>query len=643
MSFQIIKVILYSFIGESRVLLLDPNTVNIITGASKTGKSAIIHIVNYCLGRKTSSIPEGVILQNVAWFAVHLLKGTEELFVARRNPGSGNASSEEIYIEKGRNIPLPQYSLLVQNTNREGLIALLTAFSGITEYAFKPKEGQTRNPGIANIGKALIYCFQEQSEIANQRILFHRQGETHLPQNIKDYMPFFLGLVGKEHIQQKEELRNLKQKLRILENREAEKKRLQGSFFERVHALIAEAISVGLLPSEQEMPQSWTSVKDILRSAINTKVEQDISASQYGQQLSRFFEIQMDLRNKYRIIGEEVSALLALKSGGRNFATEATEQKARLKSIDLLPENKDASYHTCPLCSSTLDNPTPDSNAIHSRIENISDQLNGVASDIPHIEEMIAKAEEEQSKINLELRDINSQILAIQNADQRIEEIRDSNAKRALVQGRLGLYLETIEDVEDVVSENKEKQVLKARMQNLEELLGIDVLYDRLNSVLSVISNEMTEMARNLELEHSNHPVRLDVKKLTVVADTDEGPIPLERMGSGENWVSLHLITHLVLHRWFVKKKLPIPHFVFFDQPTQAYFPPDVADETVRNTDKDAVERMFRLITNSNKDVGFQVIITEHADLQLPWYQEMVKEKWWDGQTKLVPIEWINK
>lgn len=642
MSFQIIKIILYSFTGETRVLPLCPNAVNIITGAPKTGKSAIIHIVNYCLGQKTCSVPEGVILKNVAWFAVHLLNGNEELFIARRNPGSGNASSEDIYIEKGQNTELPDYTSLAQNTNREGLVALLTAFSGITEYAFEPKEGQTRYPGIADIGKALIYCFQEQSEVANQHFLFHRQGESFLPQSIKDYMPFFLGLVGKKHIQQKEEMRKLKQKLRIIENKEAEKKRLQGSFFERAHSLIAEAISVGLLLSEQEMPQSWTSVKEVLRVAINTKAEQDISASQYGQQLSNLFEAQKELRNKYRIIGEEISALLALKSGGDNFATEASEQKARLNSINLLPENKDSNHHNCPLCSSKLKNPTPDSNAIHSNLDNISGQLSGVASDIPHIEQMIKTAETNQSEINLKLGDISAQIIAIQNADQRIEEIRDSNAKRALVQGRLGLYLETIEDVEDVVSENKEKQILKDRIQILEESLGIDALYERLNSVLSVISNEITEMAKSLDLEHSNHPFRLDLKKLTVVADTDEGPIPLERMGSGENWVSIHLITHLVLHRWFVKKKLPVPHFIFFDQPTQAYFPPDVADETIRNTDKDAVERMFKLIMNSCKDAGFQVIITEHADLQQPWYQEMVKEKWWDGKTKLVPVEWTR-
>jgi len=42
MSFQIQKIILYSNAGRTQVLPFRTNSVNIITGASKTGKSALI-------------------------------------------------------------------------------------------------------------------------------------------------------------------------------------------------------------------------------------------------------------------------------------------------------------------------------------------------------------------------------------------------------------------------------------------------------------------------------------------------------------------------------------------------------------------------------------------------------------------------
>ncbi|MCK4734351.1 MAG: DUF3732 domain-containing protein, partial [Methanophagales archaeon] len=87
---------------------------------------------------------------------------------------------------------------------------------------------------------------------------------------------------------------------------------------------------------------------------------------------------------------------------------------------------------------------------------------------------------------------------------------------------------------------------------------------------------------------------------------------------------------------------LPVPNFIFFDQPTQAYFPPEVSDKDVRNSDMESVIRMFKLISAKVRDAGFQVIIMEHADIQQNWYQEMIIKKWWDGTTKLVPLEWIE-
>jgi hypothetical protein len=48
---------------------------------------------------------------------------------------------------------------------------------------------------------------------------------------------------------------------------------------------------------------------------------------------------------------------------------------------------------------------------------------------------------------------------------------------------------------------------------------------------------------------------------------------------------------------------------------------------------------MFQLIAKETKN--FQVIVTEHADIHEDWYQELVRENWWDGLKKLVPLDWI--
>ena len=71
----------------------------------------------------------------------------------------------------------------------------------------------------------------------------------------------------------------------------------------------------------------------------------------------------------------------------------------------------------------------------------------------------------------------------------------------------------------------------------------------------------MTWWADQLHLEHRGRNVRLDLNRLTVVADTDTdtdaGPAPLFRIGSAEHWIGYHL----ALHRYFVRQKRRVSWF----------------------------------------------------------------------------------
>jgi hypothetical protein len=200
-------------------------------------------------------------------------------------------------------------------------------------------------------------------------------------------------------------------------------------------------------------------------------------------------------------------------------------------------------------------------------------------------------------------------------------------------------------DVPDTLALEQEARELTERIKVLEGDLSYQKLKDRVDSLLSILSRRMTEWARQLELEHSRFPLRLDLRKLTIVADTDDGPVPMGQMGSGENWVAFHLIAHLALHQWFAERKRPVPHFIFFDQPSQVYFPPErVVDGIPTNSsdeDREAVKRMFKLIFDAVEAVApkLQVIVTEHADIDDDRYQSAVIERWRKG-VKLVPDDW---
>lgn len=645
MKFQILNIVVYGHAGQVRLVEIKPNAVNIITGQSKTGKSALIHIVDYCLGRRECNVPAGIIRKFVSWYGLRLQTNSGEVFIARKNPPTGNISSEDIFIERGTQLDIPDFDKLVKNANLETLNTMLNQIIGITEYSYEVPFGQTRRSGMADIGKALIFCFQEQSEIDNQKFLFHRQGEQFIPQSIKDYFPYFLGTISDEYVLLKEKLRNLKRRLKQVEAKMLENDRLRGKNFERAYALISEAKNVDLIPKSIKVDESWEMIAGIIKDAILADIDSNID-DQNVEVLSELFDKQHELREKYRQVALELKSLDGLKHSSHGFGSEMLEQKSRLEAIGIFESHGDTTK--CPLCSSQLIAEIPTVSAINLSLNNISEQLSAVTNDTPHLNKMIIDANNRMITIKKEMGEVKASISSIQKTNKYLEKLRDFNAKRALVKGRLSLYLEnisTIPDDQSVDDENTDE--LKSKISEIESLLDSNTLSERIESVLSIISAQITRLARKLGLEHSEFPIRLNLKKLTVVADTEDGPLPMSRMGSGDTWVGFHVITHLALHDWFIKKDRPVPQFLFFDQPSQAYFPPDTSAESIRmeldtsNTDRQAVINLFKLIAEQTN--GFQVIITEHADIHEKWYQDMIREKWWAYQNKLVPLEWDDE
>lgn len=646
MNFQILNIIVYGNNGKKRSIDLIPNCVNIITGQSQTGKSALIHIVDYCLGRKDCNIPAGIIRKNVSWYAVKLQITSSEIFIARKTPEKGKESSEHIYFERGTHITLPDIQSLVKNTNLETLNILLSEVLGTNDYSYEPEPGKTRKTGKADIGKALIYCFQEQSEIDDQKFLFHRQGEPFVPQSIKDYLPFYLGAISNDYIESKEKLRKLKRDLKSIEAKISESERLRGNNFEQAFSLINEGKNVGLIPQNLSLPNSWEQIDSLLKEALSNNIENEVTIPD-GILLNSLFDKQYKLNEEYRNSIDELNSYKNLKATAGGYGTELQEQNARLKSIELFSANIEK-QHTCPLCASALQDKIPSVEAINNSLSLTKTQLETVTNETPHLDHLIREAEDVCARIKTELGEIKKSIISLQKTNQRILDVRDQNARVAMIKGRFSLYIEhmPLGDL-DLAQEIRKVKTLKEQIFKLEEELSDENLSGKIESILSVISARISTLAQKLGIEHSDFPMRLDIKKLTVVADTEDGPIPMPKMGSGENWVGLHLATHLSLHNWFLKKSCPVPQFLFLDQPSQAYFPPDTSPETVKkeittqNPDRQSVIKMFQLIVSETQN--FQVIITEHADIQENWFQDLVREKWWDGQNKLIPLDWLEK
>ena len=93
-------------------------------------------------------------------------------------------------------------------------------------------------------------------------------------------------------------------------------------------------------------------------------------------------------------------------------------------------------------------------------------------------------------------------------------------------------------------------------------------------------------------------------------------------MGSGANWVSCHIALFLSFLRYFTKQEnSPMPLIMFFDQPSQVYFPEgDIDKNEFSQCDLKAVNQMYKTIFDEIKSIGEdtgilpQILIVDHVD-----------------------------
>ncbi len=346
-----------------------------------------------------------------------------------------------------------------------------------------------------------------------------------------------------------------------------------------------------------------------------------------------------------RRLRDEISAARAFERDEKNFSREASEQQARLLSIGIF-EGSDPG-HTCPLCSQDLSDSVevPNVPQVKAALTTLSSRLESVTRGAPQVERAISEINARLQAVQSLLAKNREEMEAVRRSSDRLLGIQDEVAKRALIIGRVSLYMESLPELQDTRAIEERAYGLREQCAKLEEELSDERVKDRIDSIISIIGRTMTDWARELELEHSRFPLRLDIKKLTIVADTADGPLPMDRMGSGENWVGYHLIGHLALHQWFTERDRPVPRFLFLDQPSQVYFPPekdlDGSLTAIGEDDRQAVSRMFRFVFDVVQELApnFQVVMTEHADLAEVWYQDAIVERW-RGGTKLVPDDW---
>lgn len=638
---QIQKIILYSHSGEKRVLQFEIGKVNIITGESKSGKSALIEIINYCLASSGCDIPEGIIRDTVSYFSILVrFKDSETAFIARENPNiKGIQASSTVCLIRNSAENLPELEELNSNLNIDSLKEFLTRKIGISENVNVP-DSLTREPLKANFKHSRFYCYQPQYLVADPYQLFYNQNKEFVPQSIKDTLPYFLGAVNENSLAIESEITRLKKLLNRLlrEKRESEKIKSEG--ISQAFSLIDEAKEIGILEKSVN-PQNQKEAYSFLEYVSKWEY-QPLEVKAENSALKELIDKRSELKTELSKISDNKKAATDYLKNSFGYTSEAKQQEVRLESINLYKDtSKDKSL--CPLCENELNNPIPSIDNINKSLANIREDLRFTKAESPRIQSYIDSVDLQYHSVETELKKIEKSISALYIQNEKARTVRDLNLRRGKIIGRVSLFLESIVVEQETESIDSKIENLKTRITNLEKEVDSGNEKEMLLSILNKINLQMSKWVEGLDVEYEDNPIRFDINKLTMFIDSETKPIALPQIGSGANWVAYHLLIVFALHKHFIQNDRPVPNFIIIDQPTQVYYPPEKSDNVVEiNADEIAVNKMFDFIFNVVESLipNLQVIITDHAYLNNDRFRNSVTEIWRDG-LRLIPNDWL--
>lgn len=644
---KISSIHIYSHDGQRRDLRFKVDGLNVITGRSSTGKSALSEIIEYCMGRSSFNVPEGVIRDKVAWFAVIYQFEKEQLLVAKPTPPGGGASCSTAMLRRGTQLQVPEFKDLAVNTDDDSIVELLSRLLGIPENRTDVALEHSRDSYDANVKHTFYYLFQKQGLVANKDQLFYRQNEQFQPQAIRDTLPILLGVSSHNRYELESRLRMAQRDLRI-NNKQLELARdaVETSQVQAI-SLHSEARTVGVLGNINGNPNA-EEMLNALKSALSWKPE--TVPDDDGSRISILEEELSQLRQDRRDVQARIDAARQFAKRAGGYESEAAEQIDRLASIKALPKNSDSGEWQWPFSERNLALESPIATVLLNELETLDKELRIATGQRPKLEayrtELAAKADEIAGAIKQKEAALSAAI----SANEAIAQMGTRNTAAARVVGRISLFLETLLPNENLAKLEAENRRLNNKVKKLEEQIGSDDSNERLTSILNNISAQISRYIQKFNAEFSPYPARLNLSQMTIIFDRPERPVPMGRTGGGENHLAYHLSALLALHLFATQNHSPIPRFLVIDQPTQVYFPSEQvyknADGSVQKTEADAdlnaVRQLFELLLKfTEEDVpGFQLIVTEHANLRDQWFQEALVEEPWKKPPALVPEDW---
>jgi hypothetical protein len=629
--------------------------VNVITGASRTGKSAVTPIIDYCLGARACGIPVKTIRDACAWFGVVVSTPQGEKLFARREPGQHRAT-DEMYLLEAPVVEVPD-QIALKNTNADQVRRMLDELCGLTNLDFSAGtevSGFSGRPSFRDLG---AFVFQPQNIIANKDILFYKADTHEHREKLRTIFPYILNAITPELLAKEHELRQLERELRRKDRELNETQQVSAQWIAEIQSKVAEARELGLIPSSAPAQMTQEEMLELLRGIVKkTDLTLHVSSSTISAALNELMSLEKEEAEVSRELGglrRRLGEMKRLRESSSSYHEALQIQRDRLQVADWL-SGQHTGDEECPVCGGSLEESGDKLKELVGALQEL-EKATGVTQEIP------AAFDKEFQRVQTGARELSEKLNAVQirrtALEQTSAEVRDRQFKASRASRFVGSLENALQIYERLGQDNKlvtEVNALRERVASLRREINASDVEGRKKRALAIVNATAGKLLPKLDVESPDDPVSLSIENLTVQVLGQQRADYLWEIGSGSNWLSYHLAIMLGLQQFFLSlKHSPVPGLLLFDQPSQVYFPkrlaerPSDADDDPQlsdDEDVEAVQKAFRVMAEvvTDSKERLQIIVLDHA-AEAIWGGipgvHLVDE--WRNGRKLVPLEWL--
>lgn len=616
--------------------------LNVVTGKSSTGKSALIEIFDYCFGSSENTIPKGVITTSAAIYYVALSVNEQDMVIARDPKFSLKAffrrvetfNTNEInrnYFNTSYFRPLDEFKKHL----RDFFLDIDDVDESLAARSNRRFNQKAPTPSVRSFSSFML---QHQNLVANKHALFYRFDEKEKRDQAIDHTKIFLGLVDQKFFHLSQEKERLSAEERRLERQKETNKRTADSYKQKVGPVLSQLYALmGFEDAPISIDRVLNHPQDAKDQLDNIIVAEKINHS--SDAITQRYDQLKLARN------QKTAELRKLQRQASSINKHIHEEERFVENVKQFssPKHVHISASVCPFCHTEKDSLRQSAGKLQQAITKVSGNLAQARPMKAKFESSLVDIQRRIEVGNTELNELNLQIKDIEKTEEKLAEQKSLYESIIIQKARLFALIDTLNMADDMELEREIKAVRKQLKKIADTLKEYDVQIG-LKQASDKVNEYMADIGSHFEFEASYKPINLhfSFETFDLYHLTSQGEkIYLRSMGSGANWLYCHVTLFLAMHKYFAElgDKCAIPSVLFLDQPTQVYFPNFNRDdsasfeeqkdqEAAQRTEKErpvdedikAVENLFSQLSIYCNELktknGFspQIIVTDHAD-----------------------------